>query len=94
MTLGGIGEVCRYYVAYVYAVEIVKASHASNTGLSLFITIGTIKVGICFGFMFSSHKIWKPCAYTSIVWAFISLLLTIIFLKESPRWLLDKGHYK
>ena len=51
MTAGGIGEVCRYYVAYVYAVEIVKVSHGGTAGQINFIIIGFAKVGICLGFM-------------------------------------------
>jgi len=94
MVLGGLDEVCRYYVAYVYAVELVKLTYASNLGILIFLYIGFLKVFICLGFMFSSSKEWKPCAYTSIALAVISLILTIFLLKESPRWYYDKGNYK
>ena len=94
MTIGGIDEVCRYYVAYVYAVEIVKVPHGSNAGIVNFLIIGFTKVGICLGFMNAKYKTWEPCAYTAIGLALVSLVLTLLFLKESPRWLFDRGNYK
>ena len=94
MVLGGIDEVCRYYIAYVYAVEIFKTAHASSAGIINFLIIAVFKVCICLGFMFASNKRWKPCGYTSIIFAFASFIFALLFLEESPRWLFDKGNYK
>jgi hypothetical protein len=38
--MGGIGEVGRYYVAYVYNVEMVPQKRQNDTGLFIFLVFG------------------------------------------------------
>ena len=42
--------------------------------------------------MLSPVKEWKYLGYISIIVALVSLYLTIFKLKESPRFLYDKGN--
>jgi len=43
----GIGETGRYYVAYVYVIEIFPAKHQSLIGLCIFLSFSVSKVIIC-----------------------------------------------
>ena len=54
MVLGGISETGRYYVAYVYAVEILPKRLQNTGGLAIFLTFSVTKVTICTYFVFSS----------------------------------------
>lgn len=38
--LGGLGEVCRYYVAYVYNIEMMPMHLQNATGLYIFLVFG------------------------------------------------------
>ena len=44
--MGGISETGRYYVAYVYAVEMMPKKHQNNTGLWIFNVFGVAMVYI------------------------------------------------
>lgn len=90
MVTGGISEVARYYVAYVYAVEILPKRIASVGGLTIFILFSTNKVFICFYFMLFASREWKHLAYCALVLAMGSLIITVKYLKESPRFLFDR----
>jgi len=90
MVTGGVSEVARYYVAYVYAVEILPKRMASVGGLVIFILFGVTKVLICFYFMFCPSKDWRRLAYCALCLAMASLIITIKGLKESPRFLFDR----
>ena len=91
--LGGISETGRYYVAYVYAIEVFPKRLQSNAGISIFLVFGCCKVMICLYFMLSSSKEWKVLAYTGISFAVLSLLITVIKLPESPRFLFSKRRF-
>lgn len=89
----GIGETGRYYVAYVYVIEIFPVKHQSLVGLCIFLTFSVSKVIICVQFMWLDYRTWTYCAYTALVLAFFSLFMTIFTLPESPRWLFSKKEY-
>jgi hypothetical protein len=38
--MGGVGETCRYYVAYVYAVEMMPYRVQNDAGLYIFLVFG------------------------------------------------------
>ena len=40
--VGGLGEVCRYYVAYVYNVEMMPVALQNQTGLYIFLVFGFV----------------------------------------------------
>ena len=90
MVTGGISEVARYYVAYVYAIEILPKRMASLGGLAIFILFGVTKVFICLYFMLSTSKDWRRLAYCALGLAMGSLIITVKGLKESPRFLFDR----
>ena len=45
--LSGVGECGRYYVAYVYAIEIFPAHNQKDVGVLIFICFSVAKVFIC-----------------------------------------------
>ena len=87
LVLAGVSETGRYYVAYVYANEILPSRLQNLGGLTIFISFSTTKVLICLYFMFSAERTWKVLGYIAIGFAVISFLLTTFMLPESPRWL-------
>jgi MFS family permease len=87
LVLGGISETGRYYVAYVYAVEIIPKKSQNIAGLTIFMVFAACKVMVCSYFYFSVAKDWKHLAYVALTMAAYSLIMTLIFLPESPRFL-------
>ena len=87
LVLGGISETGRYYVAYVYAVEIMPKKAQNLAGLSIFMIFAAFKVIICLYFFISDSKDWVHMAYAALAMASYSLVTTIFFLPESPRFL-------
>mmetsp|Transcript_14781 Transcript_14781/g.25151 ORF Transcript_14781/g.25151 Transcript_14781/m.25151 type:complete len:441 (-) Transcript_14781:54-1376(-) len=94
LVLGGVSETGRYYVAYVYAVEIFSKQMQSNAGLTIFIAFDLCKVLICLYFMLSTQKNWKVMAYISLTLAILSLLLTLFRMPESPRFLYSQKKHE
>lgn len=93
LILGGVSETGRYYVAYVYAVEIMSKKAQNLAGLSIFMIFAAAKVGICLYIFISNSKDWKYMAYTALAMASYSLITTIFFLHESPRFLEGSKKY-
>lgn len=91
MVLGGISESGRYYVGYIYAIEILPKRLASNGGLVIFTCFSTAKICICFHFWYASRGDWDFLGYCALAASLISLAITVFFLRESPRFLYDKG---
>ena len=89
--LGGISETGRYYVAYVYVVEIYPKRLQSLAGLCIFMTFACAKVTVCLYFILSQSRNWIYLGYTAIALAITSFLVTSLFVSESPRWLLSKN---
>ena len=87
LVMGGVSETGRYYVAYVYAVEIMSKKTQNLAGLSIFMIFSISKVIICLYFFLSSSKDWVHMAYIALALASYSLVTTIFFLPESPRFL-------
>ena len=90
LVLGGISETGRYYVAYVYAVEIFEISSQSLAGLAIFIVFSVAKVLICLQFMYIESRNWENLAYIAAFLAGSSLILTLLWMPESPRFLYSK----
>lgn len=87
LVLGGIAETGRYYVAYVYAIEIMPKRVQNMAGLYIFMVFSISKVFVCLYFWLSKGKEWKTCAYAALILATYSLIFTTIYLPESPRFL-------
>ena len=94
LILGGIGETGRYYVAYVYAVEIFPEKQRNSGGLSIFMLMAVAKIGICLYFMLSVDKDWRMMCYMSWLFSIISLTIVFFFVQESPRFHLAKGQFE
>lgn len=94
LILGGIGETGRYYVAYVYAVEIFTEKQRNAGGLFIFMLMAIAKVGICLYFMLSVAKDWKMMCYMSWLFSAIAFTLVFCYVQESPRFQLAKGQYE
>ena len=89
MFLGGISETGRYYVAYVYAIEMMPEKVQDATGLYIFLVFGTAMTYIAVQFWF----ITKDCFvnnWIALVLAIISLICVTIYMPESPRYLYSK----
>ena len=90
--MGGISETGRYYVAYVYAIEMFPTVNQNNTGLWIFNVFGVAMVYIALQFWF----ITKNCVvnnYIAQVLCLVSFVLTVVWLPESPRFLYSKRKY-
>lgn len=92
--VGGISETGRYYVNYVYAIEILPKRAQHLGGLIIFLIFGTFKICICVYFMTSKNRQWKNLAYFGIGFCAFSLILTFLYLTESPRFLFGMKRYK
>lgn len=90
--LGGIGEVGRYYVAYVYNVEMMPLSLQNDTGLYIFLVFGFAMSYIALQFWFLT-KNWRVNAAVSLSLVLLSLILTIAWLPESFRFLYGKKRF-
>ena len=89
MFLGGISETGRYYVAYVYAIEMMPEKVQDATGLYIFLVFGTAMTYIAVQFWF----ITKDCFvnnWIALVLAIVSLICVTIYMPESPRYLYSK----
>lgn len=91
--LGGIGEVGRYYVAYVYNVEMMPTEKQNDTGLCIFLVFGFAMTYIALQFWFIT-KNWRVNAAISLLLAITSLVLTLTWLPESFRFLYGKKRFK
>lgn len=89
---GGIGEVGRYYVAYVYNVEMMPLSLQNDTGLYIFLVFGFAMSYIALQFWFLT-KDWRVNAAVSLSLAVLSLIATIVWLPESFRFLYGKKRF-
>ena len=93
LVLGGVAETGRYYVAYVYIIEIFPVRLQNGAGLGIFICFAICKVLICLFFMLTESRNWRVCAYVALTLAALSFFLVLFFLPESPRFLFDQKKY-
>lgn len=92
MFLGGISETGRYYVAYVYCVEMMPKRVQDSTGLYIFLVFGVAMTYIAVQFWF----ITKDCYvnnFIAIGLAVISWVSVAIWLPESPRFLFSRKEF-
>lgn len=94
MVLGGVSETGRYYVAYVYAVEILPKRLQDLGGLCIFLLFSCFKVMVCLYLMNDPERSWKPLAHLAITLSLFSLIGTLMCLPESPRFLFSKGQFQ
>ena len=90
--LGGISETGRYYVAYVYAVEMMPERVQNATGLYIFLVFGFAMTYIALQFWF----ITKDCYvnnWIALGLALLSLVLVTAWLPESPRYLFSRKEF-
>lgn len=83
--MGGISETGRYYVAYVYCVEMMPTKYQNVSGLMIFVVFGCLQIMFSIYFWFIS-KYWDTLAYSGGVLTVISFIMTIWKLPESPRF--------
>ncbi|XP_051174505.1 facilitated trehalose transporter Tret1-like isoform X2 [Leptopilina boulardi] len=72
-------------VAYISEMTTIKLSPTLNSCSSLFISLGTLFIYFL-GYIIEGN--WRLVACFPILVSLLSTLLTIIYLPESPRWLL------
>lgn len=89
---GGISETGRYYVAYVYAVEMFPKKWHDWTGLMIFMVFAFAMTYIALQFWF----ITKDCYvnnYIALTLAILSWFSVMFTLPESPRFLFSKKRF-
>ena len=89
LLFGGIANVATIPIANLYAIEIMPLKYAKISFLTIAILFGLTKIIINLYFMFSTSKEWKYIGYASISILTLSFIVTLKYLKESPRWLFD-----
>ena len=57
----------------------------------MFLCMTIIKLAVSFYFMLYDTKEWKFLGYSALILGGISLIITLLWLKESPRFLYEKG---
>ena len=93
MFIGGGAEVGRYYVGYVYAVEVLPRRFSHIGGIIIFIGMAMTKICICMFFWNAPKELrnWHYLMYMSLIYVSISIFMVLLYLKESARWMYDKG---
>ncbi|CDW88844.1 organic cation [Stylonychia lemnae] len=92
LLLGGISETGRYYVAYVYCVEMMPDKYQNLSGLLIFVVFGCLQILFSIYFWFISKE-WINLAYMGGALSIISFILTIWKLPESPRFYFSKKRF-
>lgn len=90
---GGISETGRYYVAYVYCVEFWPKKVQDQTGLYIFFVFG-ITMTLIAQLFWWVYKDWQYNAYIALTLAITSLILTLVWLPESVRFLYGKQQFE
>lgn len=90
--IGGISETGRYYVAYVYCVEMMPKKFQSLSGLMIFVVFGCLQILFSIYFWFISKQ-WENMAYCSAFLCVASFVMTILYLPETPRFLFGKKKF-
>ena len=90
--LGGISETGRYYVAYVYCVEMMPTKYQNLSGLMIFVVFGCLQIMFSIYFWFISKQ-WVNLAYAGGLLTIVSFFMTILYLPESPRFYFGKKRF-
>lgn len=85
MFLGGVAETGRYYVAYVYCVEMMPQPVQDATGIYIFTVFGFVMTYIALQFWFITSDVYTN-NYIALSLAVISFITVAIWLPESPRF--------
>eukprot|EP00347_Sterkiella_histriomuscorum_P017312 403349866 len=89
---GGISETGRYYVAYVYCVEMMPTKYQNLSGLMIFVVFGCLQILFSIYFWFIC-KDWANLAYLGGILTIISFALTLWKLPETPRFFFSKKKF-
>ena len=90
--LGGISETGRYYVAYVYCVEMMPKKVQDSTGLYIFLVFGVAMTYIALQFWY----ITKDCFvnnYIALGLALVSWISVALCIPESPRFFFSRREF-
>ncbi len=90
--LGGISETGRYYVAYVYCVEMMPKRVQDKAGLYIFLVFGVAMTYIALQFWFITKDCFVNC-YIALGLALASWISVALYLPESPRFLFSRKEF-
>ena len=90
--MGGVAETGRYYVAFVYLIEFMPDRYQNKAGLWIFAVFGFVMTYIALQFWFII-KYWQINAVWALVLALASLVLTLLWMPESPRFLYSRKRF-
>ena len=93
MFLGGISETGRYYVAYVYIVEMMPAKVQDAFGIYIFFVFAFAMTWIALQFWFITKDVFVN-NYIALAMAGFSWITVIFFVPESPRFLFSTKQYE
>lgn len=91
--LGGISETGRYYVAYVYAIEMMPQKVQDATGIYIFLVFGFAMTYIALQFWFITKDVFVN-NWIALVLALISLVCVSVYMPESPRFLYSRKRFQ
>mmetsp|Transcript_28234 Transcript_28234/g.37664 ORF Transcript_28234/g.37664 Transcript_28234/m.37664 type:complete len:181 (-) Transcript_28234:911-1453(-) len=91
MFLGGVSETGRYYVAYVYCVEMMPKSVQDATGIYIFLVFGFAMTYIGLQFWYLTKDVYLN-NWIALFVGLASWLTVLFWLPESPRFFY--GHKK
>jgi len=86
---GGISETGRYYVAYVYVVEMMPKNVQDTAGLYIFMVFGVAMTYIALQFWFLTKDVYVN-NFIALGLALISLVSVTFWLPETPHFLYSR----
>ena len=92
MFLGGIAETGRYYVAYVYCVEMMPKAVQDKTGLCIFMAFAFAMTYIGLQFWVITKDVYTN-NWIALLIALVSWFSVLIWLPESPRFLFSRKEF-
>lgn len=90
--IGGIGTCGTCFVGFIYSVEIIPKEFQNTAGLINFFFRSLINTLTPVYFWYISNE-WVYLAYTAFAFAFISFILTLIIIPDTPRFYYSLGRY-
>jgi len=89
---GGISETGRYYVAYVYVVEMMPKDIQDQAGLYIFLVFGVAMTYIALQFWFLTKDTYVN-NFIALGLALISLVSVSFWLPETPHYLYSRKQF-